>query len=989
MNEASGGPGAAGGRPRIFTVPPHGAFADRLVAGLMSGRALPLPGELGLARTTILLPNRRAVRAVRDAFVRHSRGALLLPRLAVLGDLDGELMPGLPADAAELETPPAISDLERTMRLMPLVERWQQRTGQARAKVETWRYAQALGRALDLIQLYGAQPEDLSGAVDADMAAHWQATARFLDIAVASWPDLLRAAGLSDRVEHRQALLGRTIEAWRASPPQTPIVAAGIANADPVAARLLGTIARLPAGAVVLPGLDLDMAREDWRALAPHDSHPQVPLKLLLDEMDAARGEVDIWPSESDLDGPAERSDLIGAALCRPDRTVSWGASQLRSPGGLTRVECRTPAEEAAAIALAMRRALDTPGKTAALVTPDRALARRVAVQMQRWGVEVDDSAGVPLSLTPPGAFLRLALEAAQSGFAPVPLMALLKHPLAGPGGEERTEWLRKVRRLDQFLRGVRPARGLQGVRNRITTSLERTYPCYEELVGWWKGLEGIFRPVAALFQRRRTGDVAEAAGVLSALVQALSDERFWQGQAGRAVSDLLEELERLGTEQLSGRVGASDLPTLVDAIAAGIAVRPLYGRHPRLAIYGLLEARLQRADLMILGGLNEGVWPPADAFDPWLPPKVRTALGLPPTDRALALSAHDFQQALGAAEVLVTRAARDETAPTVASRFWLRLDALLGNDWPVDEEIAALAASFDGSAERCAAARPAPSPPMQARPRQISVTQVETLRADPYQFYARELLGLRKLDALGEEAGPAERGTIVHDLLEQLCSDGGLHDPQRRSEAIATALKGYSDHPLLLALWAPRVERMLGWAADRMQEHEDRGWRIAAVERAGEMEIGGVTLKGKADVIFDTGGSYAVADYKTGQPPAPGRIREGYADQLALLAWMAEVGAFHDLDAREVSEIAYWKLSGGETEGQIMSSANPRIAADNVWRDLPAYFEEARARFRQTMARWLTGDEPFTARLRPEFAPYKDYEQLARVQEWEGNSRG
>lgn len=976
-------------RPRVYSIPPNGAFADRIANALVEGRPFGGGDELVLARTTLLLPNRRAVRSIREAFVRAGGGALLLPRLVALGDLEGDLLPGIPAGADAFPDDEAISSLERSLRLMPLVERWQQRTGQSRAKVETWRYAEALGRALDLMQLYEASPDSLVGAVHGDMAAHWQGTTAFLDIVRTAWPEALRQAGLVDRVSQRQALLARTAIAWEAEPPRGPVIAAGIANAEPTAARLLGVVARLPQGAVVLPGLDVDMPQAEWEALRPYDSHPQIPLKLLLGEMSVARGEVQDWPARSVRDGPESRVSVIRHALCRPDRTAEWSRAELPEVlSGLSRVETRTPAEEAAAIALAMRRALETAGKTAALVTPDRNLARRVAAQMRRWGVDVDDSAGTPLSLTPPGAFLRLALEAASSGFAPVALLALLKHPLAGPGGDERAGWLRRVRRLDLALRGVRPARGLQGIRNRLTTWIKRDDPAYEDLVGWWKNQEERFRPVAALFQRRRRGDVTEAAGVLSALVQELSGDRYWEGQAGRAAAELLDDLQRLGSQHASGTVSASDLPALIDAIAAGIAVRPAYGRHPRLAIYGLLEARLQRADLMILGGLNEGVWPPTDAFDPWLPPKVRIALGLPPTDWAIALSAHDFQQALGAGDVLLTRAKRDESAPTVASRFWLRLEALLGDSWPVDGELAATCATFDGSDQRAPAVRPAPAPSSDARPKAISVTQVETLRADPYQFYAREILGLRKLEALGEEAGPAERGTIVHDLLERLCRQGSLYDEEQRAEAIAASLKVYSDHPLMMALWKPRVERMLGWAAEQMKTLEDRQWRIAAVERSGQMTADGVTLKGKADVVFDTGTGYAIADYKTGAPPPPGRIAEGYADQLALLAWMAETGAFEGLDAKQVKEIAYWRLSGGETEGKITSSANPRMRSDNVWKDLPAYFEEARKRFRETVGRWLTGDEPFTARLRPEFAPYNDYEQLARVQEWEGEAR-
>ena len=983
----------------MFNIPPHGAFGDRLAQGLIRGfpfesreRSGEVGDNLALARTTILLPNRRAVRSVRDAFVRASGGALLLPRLTALGDLDDELMPELAESAEDLTDNPVVPPLERTIRLMPLIERWQQQTGRSRAKVETWRYAEALGRVLDLMQLYDADPRGLAGAVDTDLARHWQHTTAFLDIVAQHWPQALAQAGLADHAQQRQAFLQRMTQRWRAQAPDHPVVAAGIAAAEPVTAKLLGVIARLPRGAVVLPGLDLDMTAEDWSALQPHHPHPQVPLKLLLDGMSVARAEVDDWSESSVSDGPAARSPLLAHAFAPPERTADWVSAEIgeEMAAGLHHVEAANPAGEAMAAALALRRALETPGKSAALVTPDRELARRVAAQMRRWGVEIDDSAGTPLSLTPPGAFMRLALEAAASGFAPVPLMALLKHPLAGPGPQEdgnddaRADWLRRVRRLDLILRGVRPARGLQGTTNRLYAGTAKAAD-RDELIVWWKEIAEKLRPVAALFQRRKTGDLAAVAAVLRELISGLSDARFWNGPAGRAAADILGDLERYGSD--GGPARAADLPALFGAVLGGIAVRPSYALHPRLAIYGLLEARLQRADLMILGGLNEGVWPPADTFDPWLPPKVREVLGLPPPGRALSLSAHDFVQGCGAAEVLLTRAERDASAPTVTSRFWLRLQALLGERFTEDEELAALSAQMDRSAEHRPAARPHPAPPAKDRPRKIRVTEVETLRADPYQFWAKHMLGLQKLDSLGEDAGPRERGTIVHELLEELCEEGGLHDEVQRAEKIAEKLKRYSDHPLLGALWQPRVDRMLRWAAEQMGEVEAEGWRIAGVERGGTLSAAGVTLSGKADVIFERGGSYGIADYKTGAPPPAKRIDAGYADQLALLAWMAEAGAFEGVPGGGVSEIAYWRLSGGETEGRITRSGTVR--GDHPWSDLQPYLEEARERFRRTAARWLTGEAPFTPRLRPEFAPYNDYAQLARVAEWEGSARG
>ncbi|MGB3721313.1 MAG: double-strand break repair protein AddB, partial [Pacificimonas sp.] len=397
--------------PAVYTIPPQGAFADRLATGLIDGFPFTHDSELALARTLVILPSRRAVRSVTEAFVRASNGALLLPRLTTLGDLDDELMPGVSL-VEDWDDAPAIDTLERTLRLMPLVERWQKRTGQSRAKVETLRYAEALGRALDLMQLYEVEPDALDSAVEADMAEHWQDTATFLNIVREAWPQVLAHIGKSDSAAQRQRLIRRLATKWKTTPPRYPVIAAGISSAEPAGAELLGVIARMPQGVVVLPGLDTMMAEETWDGLAPAQPHPQVPLKLLLDGMSIARAETRDWPERAGMDDPHSRATLLSHAFAPPELTADWRDVVLPEDAaqGLRRIELQSPAEEAMAIALAMREVLETPERTATLVTPDRALARRVAAQMRRWGVELDDSAGTPLGLTPPGAMLRLAL---------------------------------------------------------------------------------------------------------------------------------------------------------------------------------------------------------------------------------------------------------------------------------------------------------------------------------------------------------------------------------------------------------------------------------------------------------------------------------------------------------------------------------------------------------------------------------------------------
>src|SRR5207247_10922809 len=132
-----------------------------------------------------------------------------------------------------------------------------------------------------------------------------------------------------------------------------------------------------------------------------------------------------------------------------------------------------------------------------------------------------------------------------------------------------------------------------------------------------------------------------------------------------------------LGRRTISG----PEWPALLGAMIATEMLRPRFGRHPRLSIWGPLEARLQRADLLVLGGLNEGTWPPSVETGPWLNRPMRTALGLPQPERRIGLSAQDFASALAAGRVLLTRAEREGGAPTVPSRWLARLDALFDSD--------------------------------------------------------------------------------------------------------------------------------------------------------------------------------------------------------------------------------------------------------------------------------------------------------------------
>ncbi|HET9355749.1 MAG TPA: double-strand break repair protein AddB, partial [Sphingomicrobium sp.] len=693
------------------------------------------------------------------------------------------------------------------------------------------------------------------------------------------------------------------------------------------------------------------------------ETHPQYHLKLLLDRIGVGRAEVETWRSAGRSASPASRGRAVVNAMVTARFSDKW--SRLPPPErrlpGVRAAEFADPAGEALGIAIAIREALETPERTVALVTPDRTLANRVAGHLGRWGIAADDSAGKPLSQSPAGTLVLAAAALAAEDFAPVALLALLKHPLTGPG--DRLAWLADSRALDLALRGPRPAGGLAGLdRHFAGGRAERA----------WARLRPLLEP---LEQVSAPCDLATLCATLTAFVSPLTGERVWAGPAGRSLAELVGKLMSSGPALPLSMDEAEWVPVL-RLLMDNVAVRPPYGGHPRVAILGLIEARLQQADLMILGGLNEGVWPALAAPDPWLAPKVRSLLGLQGLEFRIGLSAHDFASALGAPSVLVTRARRDSRSPTVASRLWLRLEAMTGG-LPRDRRIEHHARAMDDPGTLKPVSRPKPAPPVGDRPRTISVTDVDRLKADPFAFYAKTMLRLRPLDPIDADQSAAWKGTAVHKVLEQWF-EAGECEPDDLLPRARALIAGEAIHPMLRALWQPRLLEAIDWIAAEERANRDAGRKPVAAERKGATTIAGIRLEGRADRIDAVpGGGLAIVDYKTGQPPKPGTIDEGFALQLGLLGLIARDGGFAGVSGIPVAH-EYWSLAKKNGKFGFRQCPDSKMGSE-------AFLQATLAHFIASASQWLTGDAPFTAKLNPAYAPYGDYDQLMRLDEWYG----
>lgn len=986
----------AGRAPAVFAIAAEQPFVDVLAAGLLE-RAGDDPAAL--ARTLVLLPTRRACRALQEAFLRRRGGAgLLLPRLQPLGDVDEDELLLTAGDApldGDSDLSPAVTPLNRLLLLARLVA---EDEGADADPATAVRLAESLADLLDAAAIADVSLDRLDRLVPADFAAHWQTTLDFLAILRERWPRLLEARGELDPMARRLGLLRMLAARWQDKPPAHPVIAAGSTGSIPATAALLAVVARLPRGEVVLPGLDRTLDAEAWDAAGADWSHPQNALHRLLGRIGIAREDVAPWPAPAIAASSAARVALIAEAL-RPAATAdAWLAHERFSDAaftGLARLEAASPRDEAGAIALRLREALETPGRTAALVTPDRALARRVAAELRRWDIAVDDSAGMPLAATPPGGFLRLVAAAAAERLAPVALLAALKHPLAA-GGEAPGAFRDGVRRLERaVLRGPRPAPDMAG----LGAALDVVDGDVSDIRRWLDGLERRLAPLTAIMARRTAplGDLLRAhlhaAEALAASDAELGAVRLWADEAGEAAASFVAEA--IAAADALPPLAPDRYRLLFDNLMAGRVVRPRYGRHPRAHIWGPLEARLQRADLMVLGGLNEGTWPPEPADDPWLSRPMRQALGLPPPEFRAGLAAHDFAQACAAREIVLTRASKVDGTPTVASRWLLRLDALLAKDdrWKATLDPRPLAwhrLLDDAPGKARPVPPPKPCPPVAARPRRLSVTSVEAWIRDPYAIFARRILRLEPLDPIDADPGVLERGLMIHHALDRFLRDhrDALPDNalERLLERGRATFGPWLDRPAVGAFWWPRFQRIAEWFIDFERARRAAGTVTLATEVRGERRIaapaGDFTLACIADRIdLLPDGSLGILDYKTGTVPSAKQVDSGLSPQLPLEAAIALAGGLQGIAPRGVGELAHVKLSGGRAPGDYKPVEIKRVKTVVPPEDLAARAFEALAR---RVARFDDPATPYLSRPHPQWLSRAgDYDHLARVREW------
>jgi ATP-dependent helicase/nuclease subunit B len=954
-----------GPAPRLRAVPASAPFltvlADALVAELVHES-----DPFALSDALVLLPNRRAAAGLIDAFAERLGGSALLPAIRPLGDPHVDDDPDIwGADALTSDILPPIEPMQRRLELASLIRRRDAAENGVEDPARAIALADELARLLDSAATVDRVAwEKLPTLVEEiELARHWGSAARFLEIISAYWPLHLSEQGLSDFADHGAQLRRALAARWRENAPARPIIIAGSTGSIATTRELMRVVAGLPRGVVVFPGVDVDMDESAWALIG--DQHPQHALQETLKALGVERGDIPLLALEN-AHGRARRV-LMREALAPAEQTADWlgrleaaggGSFVAAGAAGLCLVEAATEDEEAAAIALLLREALEQDGATAAVVTPDKALARRIESKLVRWGVQPVISHGSPLRETEAGVLVALLCELAQDPGAPVALAGLLKHPRVTVAGAELAVLERKA---------------LRGPRRHDTL---RELAALPELQGEQQARDLIARveqalaPLAALAAQNET-TLEKFTDAVALAAENVSGGSVWQGADGEAAAQVLR-----GAITYGARLGALRgyaAPRVMQRLMDGLEVPPARGGDSRVAIWGPLEARLQRRDLMILAGLNEGVWPAPPPEDPFLSRGMRERLGLPSLDQRIGLAAHDFAQLANAPRVVLTRALRREGAPTLASRWLWRLKTLMhgaGAALESADRYAAWAHALDASAAPRRPRIPKPCPSAGKRLTQISVTQVETLIRDPYAVYARRILGLEHLKPLAAPPGPAERGQAVHKAIERF-GDGrdeallaALLDEELRLHGIS-AERRVAERERLRA----SVAALIAWFAARSA--------LGAVvyrERRGELMVDGVKLTGIADRIEIGASHAAILDFKTGAPPTNPQVESGLAPQLPLEAAMLARGAFADVPKAQATELGYFRFGGSDpTPKPLTFDAGAHAAGEATF-----------AALRGLLAHYADPAKPFLSKPRVQFIkPYAEYDHLARRKEW------
>ncbi|MBP3546716.1 MAG: PD-(D/E)XK nuclease family protein [Alphaproteobacteria bacterium] len=949
--------------PNIYNVPIGCSLVDILAEHLLNKYKNNL---LGLTDVTVFLPNRRAVRELRNAFVRlHGMNATLLPQILPLGSVDED---GFFFSGNEIKLPPVISSVERLMIFIRLIC-----ARPDNFKVESLTTAQAcylaneLSTLIDMVNNERLKFEKLNDIVPEEYASHWQNTLQFLKIITEFYPKILEERNLSDIGDYNNKLLSEQNKNLQKNPSEKEIIVAGTTATFPAMKELVKTISELKNGSVYLSGIDKFLDDSAWDMI--EETHPQFELKQLLEFLQISRHDIPDAVSHNN----SEREKLFSEVMRPAESSDSWlslnkDSFSAKALDGLKLIECRDSKEEALIIAAIMRHNLETPEKTTALVTQDRNLARCVSNELLRWGIKADDSAGIPLSQTPQGIFLRLIAKVCEEDFSPLSLLSLYKHPFTC-AGKTNYEIRRQIREYEKSVLRNRNCKKIKD--NDFITHQKSLFNELHDLMNQPKAsFKELLNKHLQLAEFLATSKDKNGADVL------------WCEEEGEVAASLMGNL--LEHADTLGEIKQGQYADLFGALLNGTIVRSKYGAHPRLRILGPIEARLCSFDCVIVSGLSEGIMPANSSSGAWLSRPMKEKFGYPLPEKSIGVLAHDFCEMCAAKEVYLTRSDRVQNTPMVKSRWWMRLETVLK---AIDFDINILYQSpytywcrqLDRTQNITPIEAPHPAPPLESRPRELWASDMERLICNPYSVYASKILKLKKINDFDQTPDAVDMGNIVHNVLEQFYKQYPEHLPQNAKkimEELAENLLNENEiEDSIKLFWKIRIERMIDWILQKEENlridikhtHCEVKGRTSFQSSGGEFIVGA-----KADRIDETtNGTVRVIDYKTGYAPQNTKVEKGYAPQLPIEGIIAQKGDFEEISAKPVESLHYWKLQNNESS----FSKNVDDLLENYTDKLTAIIEHFDKKDSEYIVQPKYKDE------------YCDYIHLSRIKEWGVNS--
>lgn len=952
----------------IYNIPLSCSFWDTLVKIYLERYQ---NDDMGLADALFLVPNRRSCQMLTAAFVRQQGlKPAILPQIVPISEIDDDelFFSRFNWNTINLDDKSVISTEKRLFIFARLIMSKPNDFGLKQISL-----AQALSLASELANLidtaYNMELsfDKLKDLVPDKYATHWQETLKLLGIITEFWPQILAEQNSVDACQLKRELLYQQAEIWQKEHSDKHIIVAGITASFPAIVNLLKVVSALENGEIYFAGLDCYADEAYWEAI--DESHPQFELKELLNLLELKREDViPILKSEK-----PEREKFISEIMRPATVSNAWLAlSKDDYPADMFKniqfIETPSQREEALTIALKMREILNFEGKTAALVTYDRNLARRVATELERFEIKIDDSAGLPLHLTSVGIFLRLIAEAAENLTSDVKLITLLKHPFMLFGhnpADIRTEIyeyelsLRKPKYQSDFVFSIIPL-----IKEKIADFAQLIKSPHVDFIELFKSHIKLAEEFAfsADFPKHN---------------------QLWRGDAGKSAATFVTKI--LETGETLGAINGKDYISLFCVLMSMSSVRTNYGTHPRLSILGPIEAKLCHFDYVILGEFNEGIWPKPIQADMWMSRPMKKDFGFSLPEKNIGILAADLSGFLASDNVILTRAERVDGTPMKKSRWLLRLETVLrAIDLELEDikenAVSSLALRLDKPTEHITLAPPAPCPPASARPKCFSASAVDLLVADPYSVFAKYILKLYPLDDLDRIPDQRDYGTLVHGIVEDF---NNKHPDVMPENALDEIISLGEEHFLksgiskdLKAFWWPKfLNTAIAFIAQDNRTDVLHIDNEVCGEICYSLPEGDFKFTAKADRI-DTlkNGFLNILDYKTGKIPTLSQVKSGHALQLLLEGLIAQKGKFEGISSKKLNDLIYWHLGSEITDKNLLILP---LEEENLLKTCEEYLLKL-------MTTFSFETTPYLSRPIPKFiSKNRDYEHLARIKEW------